>query len=108
MTIILSANNPEELKIKLAEMDINVPRRSNGRKTIQVERYCIAYFLATLPISSLLFPLTVSHGDDKPDFVLNMSTKKSELSIRKPFQKMSLVLNSALRNMSYMKAEKGI
>jgi hypothetical protein len=73
MKIILSIDRPEELKTRLAELDIKVPARSNDRTTKQVERYCIAHLLATLPVERLSFPLTVSNPD-KPDFVLHMPT----------------------------------
>lgn len=68
---ILSATTPEALADRLAELDIAVPGRSEGRKKQHTERYCIAHLLATLPVSELSFPLTLAH-DDKPDFVMTM------------------------------------
>lgn len=70
--IVLLANTPTELKARLAELDIDVPPRSEGRTNHHTERYCIAHLLATLPIERLSFPLTLTHSD-KPDFVLAMA-----------------------------------
>lgn len=70
--IILRANTAAELRARLAELDINVPMRSAGRRSHHAERYCIAYLLATLPIEQLSFPLTLTHSD-KPDFLLAMT-----------------------------------
>jgi hypothetical protein len=69
--VILQANTLAELKAKLAELDIEVPARSEGRKPCHAERYGIAHLLATLPAERLSFPLTLSHRD-KPDFLLAM------------------------------------
>jgi len=69
--IILQSNTPSELKARLAELDIAVPPRSEGRRNHHAERYCIAHLLATLPINRLSFPLTLTHTD-RPDFVLDM------------------------------------
>jgi len=70
--IILRADSPAELRARLAELDIDVPLRSEGRRKHHTERYCIAHLLATLPVKQLAFPLTVAHSD-KPDFLLAMS-----------------------------------
>ncbi len=71
-TIILRADTLGELRVKLAELNIDVPARSEGRRNHHAERYCIAHLLATLPAERLSFPLTLIHSD-KPDFVLAMS-----------------------------------
>ncbi|MEE5091654.1 hypothetical protein V2H26_16795 [Xanthomonas euvesicatoria] len=68
---ILHATTPEALAVGLAELDIAVPRRSEGRSKHHAERYCIAHLLATLPVSELSFPLVLVHGD-KPDFMMTM------------------------------------
>jgi hypothetical protein len=68
---ILSAGSFGEFQRKLAQLDISVPRRSEGRKTHHAERYGIAHLLATLPQTRLSFPLVLVHGD-RPDFVLEM------------------------------------
>lgn len=67
--IILRANTPAELRAKLHELDIHVPRRSEGRGNRHTERYCIAHLLASLPEERLSFPLTLTHSN-KPDFLL--------------------------------------
>lgn len=69
--IILRADTPAELKARLAELDIDIPLRSEGRRNHHAERYCIAHVLATLPVEQLSFPLTLTHSD-KPDFLLAM------------------------------------
>ncbi|NYE22089.1 hypothetical protein [Pigmentiphaga litoralis] len=69
--IILRADTPAQLKARLAELDIDVPLRSEGRRNHHAERYCIAHLLATLPVEQLSFPLNLTHSD-KPDFLLAM------------------------------------
>jgi hypothetical protein len=71
MEELLHADTPEQLRAGLAELDIDVPERSAGRRNHHAERYCIAHLLATLSTSRLSFPLALAH-DDKPDFVLSM------------------------------------
>jgi hypothetical protein len=71
MEVILRASTTEELKSGLAQLDIDVPDRSEGRSNHHTERYCIAHLLATLPETRLSFPLTLTHSD-RPDFVLSM------------------------------------
>lgn len=75
--IILRADSSEELRIRLAELDIKVPARSQGRRNRQAERYCIAHLLATLS-ADLSFPLTLAHLD-KPDFLLTMPGTEIEI-----------------------------
>jgi len=69
--IILRADTPTELTDRLAGLDIDVPARSEGRRSQHTERYSIAHLLAALPIEQLSFPLTLTHSD-KPDFLLEM------------------------------------
>lgn len=69
--VILQADTPAELKTKLGALNIEVPLRAEKRKSSQVERYCIAHLLATLPAERLSFPLTLTHRD-RPDFLLTM------------------------------------
>ncbi len=70
--IILQADTPAELRARLAELDIDVPARSEGRRNHHAERYSIAHLLAALRIEQLSFPLTLTHSD-KPDFLLMMA-----------------------------------
>lgn len=72
---ILHANSTDELKRNLAQLDISVPERSEGRRNHHTERYCVAHLLATISPSRLSFPLILTH-DDKPDFVLSMPTDR--------------------------------
>lgn len=70
---LLNADTPEELLARLAELDIDVPSRGSGRLSQQVERYCVAHLLATLPLGRLRFPITLTHSD-RPDFLLTTSS----------------------------------
>lgn len=69
MTELLAARDAAALDRALAAIDLDVPLRSEGRKTRQAERYACAHLLATLPKSTWAFPLRVEH-DDRPDFVM--------------------------------------
>ena len=69
--IILCADTPEELRERLAALDIDVPERSAGRTSHHAERYSIAHRLAALPVARFSFSLTLTHAD-KPDFLLAM------------------------------------
>lgn len=68
---ILRADTSAELLAKIAELDIDVPPSSGGRRKHHAERYCIVHLLATLPVERFAFPLALSHSD-KPDFLLEM------------------------------------
>jgi len=68
-SIFVEADNADVLRALLANIDTDVPPRSEGRTTEQTERYAIAHLLATLPASRFTFPLTVVHGD-RPDFLI--------------------------------------
>ena len=69
MTALVSAKDAAALDRALASVDLDVPLRSEVRKTRQAERYACVLLLATLPRSSWTFPLRVEH-DDRPDFVV--------------------------------------
>jgi hypothetical protein len=71
LEVILDVHAAAELAARLAELDIDVPARSDGRKSHHAERYSIAHLLATLSVSRLSFPLILVHRD-KPDFLLAM------------------------------------
>lgn len=70
--VILQVSSHRELISELSKLDVDVPLRSEGRKTVHVERSDVVRLLATLPATSLSFPLTLTHSD-RPDFLLNMS-----------------------------------
>ncbi|HEH8398667.1 TPA: hypothetical protein SH296_001915 [Pseudomonas aeruginosa] len=69
---LLHANTLAELQAKLATLNIKVPPRSEGGRTQQVERYCVAHLLAVLSATRLDFPLALTHRD-RPDFLLDMA-----------------------------------
>jgi len=60
---------------------MDVPGRTEGRKTEHVEKWSICHLLATLvPINTLLFPLSLQHID-KPDFILEMDKNQYGIEI---------------------------
>ncbi|KAF1720153.1 hypothetical protein [Pseudoxanthomonas wuyuanensis] len=67
----MSADTDAAFRSALSQLDTQVPRRAQGRRSHHTERYCAAHLLATLPTSRLSFPLRLTHGD-KPDFVLEL------------------------------------
>lgn len=70
---LLQARDEAEICRLLAQLDIAVPLRSEGRDTKVVERYAIAHLLATLPANRFDFPLAVFHRD-KPDIVIQTAS----------------------------------
>ena len=68
----IQAEHPEELLEILRGIDMDVPLRTEGRKTEHTERYSICYLLSSLTNAGLLnFPISLSH-EDRPDFVLSV------------------------------------
>lgn len=68
----ISAANPNELLCQLAQLDISVPVRTEGRTTEHVERWSAARFLSSYARSSLIkYPLKVITRD-RPDLLLSM------------------------------------
>jgi hypothetical protein len=62
-------NNESLLKV-LSETSVEVPLRSEGRRTEHTEKWSLCYLLATLSSKGILaFPLSLEHVD-KPDFIL--------------------------------------
>ncbi len=60
----------ESLLKVLSDTSIEMPGRSEGRRTEHTEKWAICYLLATLSSKGiLLFPLSLEHVD-KPDFIL--------------------------------------
>lgn len=73
---LLDANNESELLNALRKIDVQVPLRSEGRTTENVERYAIVHLLSTLAKeSAITYPVTLVHRD-KPDFLFSMSQKR--------------------------------
>jgi hypothetical protein len=70
MKIEISAKNRTDLMRRLAEVDISVPLRSQGRTKDHCERWSICRWLSTYPNFS--FPIKLTHRD-KPDFLLKTS-----------------------------------
>jgi hypothetical protein len=69
--LILRADKADEFRVRLGGLEIDVPARSEGRTTHQVERYSVAHLLITLPVERISFPLMLTHRD-RPDFLLEM------------------------------------
>jgi hypothetical protein len=67
---MIFANNEAELENALRSIDISVPRRSEGRKKENSERYAIAHMLsALLGKDQLAYPLELIQRE-RPDFLL--------------------------------------
>ena len=65
------ARSLAELDRELRAKDVQVPGRTEGRQTKDVETWVACRFLATVARSGLLqFPVRVEHGE-RPDFVLS-------------------------------------
>ena len=73
MKIEISAKNRTDLMNKLADVDISVPLRSEGRTKDHCEQWSICRWLSTYPNFS--FPIKLTHRD-KPDFFLETSDQK--------------------------------
>lgn len=68
----LSATSAAELLQQLRALDIAVPMRSEGRKTLHCERWSICRFLATYAETGLLqYPLRLEKRE-RPDFLLQL------------------------------------
>lgn len=71
---MLKANSSVDLTDCLSKLDIEVPPRSEGRTTEQVERYAFAYLLSTLnERGKVSFPFSAAQ-EDRPDFVVKNGT----------------------------------
>ena len=76
---MLLANNEAELKNALENVDISVPRRSEGRTKEHTERYAICHLLsALLRENQLVYPLELIRRE-RPDFLLK--TKDTNIGI---------------------------
>lgn len=65
------AETKAELATLLSEVNVAVPRRSEGRTKEHTERYCMARLLAAIETDRLEFPLQLNHHD-RPDFLISM------------------------------------
>ena len=73
--IHLQADSPEELIQIIKNIDLKVPKRTQGRKTKHTENWIILRFLSTFADTKLFdYPIEVFH-QYKPDFRINMSDK---------------------------------
>jgi hypothetical protein len=71
--LTISSEDAPDLLRQLAETDIRVPRKTEGRTSQHRERYTMARFLATACTQGWLdFPLSLVHHDNtgNPDFLL--------------------------------------
>ena len=70
---MLNANNASELLAALAELDITVPRRSDGRTKSHTERYAVAHLISALVEAEIIhYPMNISQRE-RPDFLLSMA-----------------------------------
>lgn len=66
----------------IADVDISVPGRTEGRRSYHRERYCMVHYLQTLADVSLLeFPLKILRSES-PDFFLNFTNYSLGVEIR--------------------------
>ena len=73
----IKANNQAELLSILANTDIGVPPRADGRETEHCERWSICQLLATLATHNRLnFPMELVKRE-RPDFLLKSGGQKS-------------------------------
>jgi hypothetical protein len=73
--------NKDGLLAVIEGVSIDVPGRTEGRKTEHTEKWAICHLLSTLAhIDALDYPLSVQHKD-KPDFVLEMNTNQYGIEI---------------------------
>jgi predicted nucleotidyltransferase len=76
-----AAARGDELRALLEQVDIAVPRRTQGRRAEDRERYCIAHYLRTLEWNGLLrFPFRITKGES-PDFVVEMGAVRFGLEV---------------------------
>jgi hypothetical protein len=72
---LIASSDAELLKV-LAQIDISVPKRGEGRTKNHVEQYAIAHLLSTLAAENVLsYPLNLAKRE-RPDFLLTINAKK--------------------------------
>lgn len=69
------ASDIHELRRLISQLNIEVPLRTEGRRSEHVERYAIVHLLLSIPASRFQFPLLVDHGD-RPDFLITDGQKR--------------------------------
>lgn len=72
VTQLLHAESAEDLRNKLAAINVVVLPRSAGRTKVQVELFDMIHLLSSLPPDRFVFPLNVEHCD-RPDFVMTFN-----------------------------------
>lgn len=71
---MLQAYSDSDLLSALSDIDVSVPRRSEGRTKEHTERYAIAHLLSTLSRNGVLaYPLCLVRRE-RPDFLLTLGT----------------------------------
>jgi hypothetical protein len=76
-----SAASPEEMRRTLADIDISVPLRTEGRTTAHCERWSAARMLAAkADAGELSYPLSVE-SRDRPDLLLTLPDRKVGVEI---------------------------
>lgn len=76
-----AAASGDELRTLLDQIDVTVPRRTEGRRAEHRERYCIVHYLRTLEHNGLLeFPIQVTKGES-PDFVIEANSGRFGLEV---------------------------
>jgi uncharacterized protein len=77
----LIAASGSEIRHLLAQVDTVVPPRTEGRRSVHTERYCIVHYLRTLESSGQLhYPLAITKGES-PDFDVDMGYERFGLEV---------------------------
>jgi hypothetical protein len=78
---MLEAGGSEELLLRLANIDISVPARSEGRTSEHTEQYSICRFLSTVSKTHhVSYPLTIKKRE-RPDFLLCCNIKNIGIEV---------------------------
>lgn len=82
---LLAGREREELVRKLSEVDIEVPGRTEGRRSHHRERWCLVLYLRILAgHDRLTYPLSVEKvrlEDEPPDFILTTGERGRRVSL---------------------------
>ena len=77
----IHAKAPCELRAKLRDIDPQVPRRTEGRRTEDCETWVSCHFLAVIPRTDLLgYPLCIK-SRNKPDLALSSPSECTGIEI---------------------------
>jgi len=77
----LSAEDSEDLRVKLDQVDVSVPPRTQGRTQWHREAWIVRHFLEVIADTDLLeYPIHTRH-QDRPDFLLSDQGRTTGIEI---------------------------